>query len=224
MNHPLKVAVVGLGRFGRALVESLADGGAEVLALDAEMHNVEAVKEIAAYAVRMDATDAVALREQGLGEVDIAVVAIGSDFESLVLTVQELLSLGTPRIYARAISPTHRRVLEKLGIDGVISPQEEAAQRFAYTLVRPGLVDFLRLTDDYQIAEIVAPVGLVGRALADLDLIRRHRVNVVTIRRSQGDRTEVIGVPTASTVIMADDILIVAGSPDDIQSLIERHP
>ncbi|MBT7808949.1 TrkA family potassium uptake protein, partial [Candidatus Poribacteria bacterium] len=200
--RPLKVAVIGLGRFGRALVESLTAGGAEVLAIDSDMQNVEAVKDTAAYAVRMDATDATALKGQGLAEVDIAVVAIGSDFESLVLTVQELLSLGTPRIYARAMSPTHRRVLDKLGIDGVISPQEEAAQRFAYTLVRPGLVDFLRLTDEYQIAEIEAPAGLIGRALADLDLVRRHRVNVVTIRRSQGGRTEVIGVPTASTTIV----------------------
>ncbi|MBM3214463.1 TrkA family potassium uptake protein [Candidatus Poribacteria bacterium] len=220
----LRIAVIGLGQLGRVLVQELSAAGAEVLAIDADMENVEAVKSLAAYAVRLDSTDADALRANNLAKMDAVVVTIGKDFESMVLTLQELLLMGVTCVHARASSPTHRLILERLGITDIIAPEEDAGRRLARRLVNPGLVDYIDLSDEYQIAEIQCPTKLAGSSLAKLELIRRYRVVVVTIRRLDPDGTSrIIGVPGPDTEIEAMDTLIVLGTPSDIHRLVEHN-
>ena len=219
----LKVAVIGLGRFGRALVDGLVDAGVEVLAIDSDMDNVEAVKDVATYAVRMDASDVRSLRANDLDQMDVVVVTIGESFEAAVLTVQELISMGITNIYARAISPTHRKILERMAVTGVISPTEEAGKRFARRLAHPGLLDYIELAEDYEIAEAEAPPKLTGHTLGALDLTRRYHVTVVTIRRPGERESTIIGTPTADTQVEDDDVLILAGRREDIQRLIEHN-
>ena len=223
MANP-KVAVIGLGRFGRALVEGLVDAGVEVLAIDSDMDNVESVKEIATYAVRMDASDVRSLRANDLDQMDIVVVASGEGFEAAMLTIQELISMGITNIYARAISPTHRRILERMAVAGVISPTEDAGRRFARRLAHPGLVDYIDLADDYEIAEVRVPPKLIGHTLGTLSLVRRSRVTVVTIRRTGSEeKGAIIGTPSSETEVNEGDVLILAGRPQDIQLLIENN-
>ena len=219
----LKVAVIGLGRFGRALVEGLVRSGVEVLAIDSDMDSVEALKDIATYAVRMDAADARSLKANDVDQMDIVVVAIGENFEGAMLTVQELVSLGVTNIYARAISPTHQRILERMSIKGVVSPTEEAGRRFARRLAHPGLLDYIDLADNYEIAELQAPIKLTGHNLRALNLTRRYHVTVVTIRRPEQRGTTIIGTPSAETTVEDGDVLILAGSRDDIQRLIKDN-
>jgi trk system potassium uptake protein TrkA len=220
----LKIAVIGLGHLGRVLVQELAASGAEVLAIDSDMENVEAVKDTATVAVRMDATDANALRANNLDKMDAVVVTIGKDFESMVLTLQELLLMGAMKIYARATSPTHRLILERLGITEILSPEEDAGRRLAQRLVNPGLLDYIELSKEYQIAEIECPPKLWGKTLAALELIRRYKVVVVTIRRVQTDgSSSIIGVPTPDTMIEEMDTLIILGTPRDIHRLVEQN-
>jgi len=220
----LRIAVIGLGHLGRVLVQELARMGVEVLAIDSEMENVEMVKDVATFAVRLDATDANALRANRIDRMDAVVVTIGQDFESLVLTIQELLLIGVTRIYARATSPTHRRILERLGVPYVISPEEDAGRRLAQRLVNPGLLDYIELSKDYQIAEIECPAKFRAKTLAELELISRYRVIVVTIRRFQEDGTsKIIGVPGPDTRIEPSDTLIVLGMPADIHRMVEQN-
>lgn len=220
----LRIAVIGLGTLGRVLVQELAQKGVEVLAIDSEMENVEAVKDIATFAVQLDATDANALRANRIERMDAVVVTIGQDFESLVLTIQELLLMGVTRVYARATTPTHRLILERLGVANIISPEEDAGRRLAQRLVNPGLLDYIELSKDYQIAEIESPTKFHGKTLAQLELIRRYRVVVVTIRRYQEDGTsKIIGVPGPDTLIEPSDTLIVLGMPTDIYRMVEQN-
>ena len=217
------IAVIGLGVLGRVLVKELADAGADVLAIDSDIEMIELVKDAATYAVRMDATDVRMLREQNLEDVDAVVLTIGDNFEALILTIQELLHLGVTNIYARATSLTHRRILERMGIEHIISPEEDAAVRLARRLVNPGLLDYLDLSEDYQIVEVSAPTRLIGKTLVELELTRRYHVNVVTIRRKVDGRDTIVGVPTAETRIEPEDVLILLGKPDDIRRLIDQN-
>lgn len=220
----LKVAVIGLGRFGRILVEELAKTGAEVVAIDSVMENVEAVKNLVPYAVRMDATDEQALKAHNLDQMDAVVVAIGQDFEALVMTCQELLLLGVTKIYARAVSRTHRRILERMGILDVIMPEEESGKRLAQRLVNPGLVDYFDLSGEYRIVEIEAPTKFVQKTLMELDLRRRYNVNLVTLRRSsESGKSELMGVPAPDSMIEFGDMLVLLGTSKDIQHLIEQN-
>ena len=220
---PLKVAVIGLGRFGRALVEGLEEVGVEVLAIDSDMDNVESIKDTATSAVRMDASDVRSLRANDLDQMDVVVVAIGEQFEAAMLTVQELISMGITNVYARAISPTHRRILERMSIAGVVSPTEEAGRRFARRLAHPGLLDYIELSEDYEIAEVTTPPKLTGHTLGTLALVKRYNVTVVTIRRPGERKSTIIGTPTADTEVREDDVLILAGRREDIQRLIANN-
>ena len=134
-----RFAVIGLGRFGLRLAETLTQNGAEVIAIDRELGIIEAAKDRVAVAIRLDSTDPEALRAQGVDKVDAAVVGIGDDFESAVLTVSALKSFGVPRIICRADSEMRGKILAQVGADSTINPEAESALRWAHRLMLPNL-------------------------------------------------------------------------------------
>lgn len=219
-----KFAVIGLGRFGQKLAAALTMSEAEVIAIDQNREIVEEMRDQVSLAVRLDSTDEDALRSQGVDKVDVAIVGIGQggrSFESSILTVVNLKTMGVPLIYARAESLIQGQVLSKVGATEVIYPEIESAQRWAYKLITPQITDKLDFAPGYSIASMVAPESFDKQAIMDLQLRQKYHVNLVSIKRGEksGFVDEIINVPLAETVIFEGDILMVAGRDVDLARL-----
>ncbi len=224
-----KIAIIGLGDFGMNLAKHLSDKGAEVLAIDSDFDKVEEIKDIVSVAVRLDATDEKALKAQGIQDMDAVVISIGQEFESTILTVMNLLNLGVKKIVARATTPIHKIILEKVGVHHIISPEEEVADKLASTLFYEDVIEWIKLGNEYTIAYLPTPEIFVGKSLQELDLRTKYNVNLITIKRitktinkttkQEEIREHIIGVPGPGTVIEPDDILILFGREKDICKL-----
>lgn len=208
-----KFAVIGLGRFGTTMVRALAKEDVEVIAVDMNPRSVETVKDDATLAVVMDGTNREALLENGLDAVDVAVVGIGENFEANLFTSILLKQIGAKRVIARAMTPLQADILKGIGIDEVVSPEEESARRLAHRLARPNLIDFIEVAKDHAIVQIKAPPRFAGKSIKDLDLRRRYHVNLVAIRRDNG---QTVSVPSAEDVIAPTDVLVLIGHERDL--------
>lgn len=228
----MKVAVIGLGQFGRALVEELHRNRVEVIAVDAEPELVEDVKHSAAMAVRMDAQDEKELRAQGIHTVDVAVVAIGDDFETDLLVTVLLKKHGVRRVIARAGAPLHETILRNVGADEVIWPEQEAAIRLAQRLAVPSVKNFFELAEGCSMMEVDAPPAFEGRTLAEVHLRQAHKLNLVAVRRrvadgkaGEGKTREVVRpLMHPDERILAGDVLAVVGMDEDLKAFLERLP
>jgi trk system potassium uptake protein TrkA len=224
-----RFAVIGLGKFGTAIARKLSMKGAEVIGIDHNESHIENIKEEVAYAVCLDATDKKALISQNIQDVDAVVVAIGENFEALLLSTVYLQELNVKRIIARANGEHQRKILEKMDVQEILSPEDEVGKVVAERLLNPSVVSVLQLPDDYEIAEIKAPKGTLNRTLEDINLRDKYKLNLVTIKREyevkkDGEITfdqHIVGVPQAETVIYESDTIVVFGMTKDIEKFIE---
>ncbi|MBU1260663.1 MAG: TrkA family potassium uptake protein [Planctomycetes bacterium] len=222
-----KFAVIGLGRFGQKLATALTMSEAEVIAIDQNREIIDQIRDEVTHAVRIDSTDEEALRAQGVDKVDVAIVGIGQggrSFESSILTVVNLKSLGVPLVYARAESITQGQVLAKIGATEVIYPEIESAQKWAYRLIAPQITEKIDFAPGYSIASIIAPASFHEKTVLDLQLRQKYRINLVSIKRgektgSEKEKGEIINVPLPDTVIYQGDTMVVAGSDLDLAKL-----
>lgn len=221
----MRYVVIGIGKYGSRIALEMAGRGAEVFAIDCVEERVESVADDVAIAITMDSTDPKALRSQKLEGMDAAVVAIGENFEATVLTTLNLMDLGIPRVIVRASGRDQERILRKLGIEEILAPETEFAGIVAERLMNPNLRGFLELPDDYEIAEIKAPTGCIGRTLGDIDLTNRYELRLITIRRTyneQGeDQEHLIGIPRPDTTVEKTDTLVVFGTLGNVNRLLE---
>lgn len=180
--------VVGLGQFGEHVALRLAAAGREVIAVDADMERVEAVKDRVARAARADCTSEAAMRAIGAPEAESAIVALGEqDFEAAVLGTALLRSLGVATIIARAAEEQRGRILVLAGASRVVYPEAEMGQQVADLLVHPSISSGARLPSGYGLAELRAPVPVAGKTLAQLKLRQAYALTVVAVTR--GGRT-----------------------------------
>jgi len=221
-----RFAVIGLGRFGQKLAIALSMSGAEVIAIDRDRTRVDGIRDQVAHAVRLDSTDAEALRTQGVDRVDAAIVGMGKGgeaFEAAIMTVVSLKSMGIKQIVARAQSLTAGKVFSAVGATDVVYPEIETAQRWAYKLIAPHISEKIDFAPGYSLARITAPKSFVSKTVKDLQLRQKYNVNLISIRRSQPadnkDTGDIISVPMPDTKIFADDILMIAGSETDLARL-----
>ncbi len=227
MNN--KFAVIGLGRFGKTVAISLAEQGAEVLAIDSNDELVEEVKNDVAFAVALDARDLKALQSQNIKDMDAVVVAIGTDFESLLLSTTNLMEIGVKRILARAMNQTQRRILNKLGVKEVISPEIETGNTVAQQMLNPHIVNFFPLPGDYQIAEVNVPNNAMNRTLKDVGLLRKYSLHLVAILKAKivlisGEESlkrEVFINPDEDYVLQESDALVLLGKTKDIKRFMQ---
>lgn len=223
MQHS-KFAVIGVGRYGLTIAKRLAEKGAEVFAFDSDEEKIETIKDDVAFAVTLDSTDIRALRSQNIEEMDAVVVAIGENFEATILTSVHLMELGAKRIIARASGDHQKLILQKIGLKEILTPEEEVAQVVREKLINPSIVSFLQLPDDYEIAEIIAPKGCIGRALDQIEFRNRYELTLVTIKRQyeidkngqQCTEQHVIGVPKSDTIVKEGDTLVVFGTAKSV--------
>lgn len=224
-----RFAVIGLGQFGTAIARTLASRGAEVLAIDSNEDYVEDIKEDVAYAVCLDATDSKALRAQNIQDMDAVVVAIGEDFEALLLCVVFLIELNVKKIVARANGKHQRLILEKIGVTDILSPENDVGLAVAERLLNPNILTTLMLPDSYEIVEVKTPRTMINRSLADIGLRTKYNLNLITIKRetiiTRDDESvteqHILGVPAPETTLLETDTILVFGQAKDIERFIE---
>lgn len=218
-----KVAVIGLGRFGMALAETLAKDGLEVIAIDTNPDVVDSVKDKVALAVTANATELETQRSLGLGKVDTVVVAIGENFEACQLAMLAARDLSYPRVIARANDRVKRTILQRLGADEVIMPEEQAALKLAQKLAKPSLLEAVDIGSEHSFVQIKAPSAILGKTLLELQLRKNFSVNLVAIRKpAKGDAAESISIPGPDTKPEADDVLMLVGKNRDIDRFIRE--
>ncbi|MEL3973113.1 TrkA family potassium uptake protein [Rossellomorea oryzaecorticis] len=204
--------VIGLGRFGGSIVRSLTEQGMEVMAIDQDEDKVNEFSSIASHAVVADSTDESVLKSLGIRNFDHVIVAIGDDIQSSVLTTLMLKEIGVKKITVKAQNDYHEKVLRKIGANQVVHPERDMGRRIAHNIISNNVLDYLELSDEHSIVEIVANDQLAGNTLIDLDIRAKYGINIVAIKRER----DIIVSPQADEQIRAGDILIVIGADTDI--------
>nr|MDT0662494.1 TrkA family potassium uptake protein [Micromonospora sp. DSM 115978] len=206
------VAVIGLGRFGGQVAESLLRLGHEVLGIDQDPAIVQSWADRLTHVVQTDSTDNDSLQQLGLADFGRAVVGIGTDLEASVLTVLTLTEIGVREIWAKAISVKHGKILASVGADHVIYPEAAMGDRVAH-LITTKMLDFTELDEGFAIAKTCAPAEFTGHTIEQAAMAHRHGVTVIGMKSPDGEFVR----PELDTVIPADATLIVAGRTDRVQ-------
>ena len=224
-----KFAVIGIGRYGITIARSLSQKGAQVFAFDNKEERIDQIKDEVAFAVTMDTTDIKSLLSQNITDMDAVVIAIGENFEATVLTAVHLMDLGVKRIIVRASGAHQKLILEKIGINEILTPEDEVASAVREKLLNPSILSFLQLPDDYEIAEIIAPKGVVNRTIKDIQFRNKYQLTLVTIKRAFEVNTKgiltieqhVLGVPASDTIVEESDTLVIFGTGVNVTRFIE---
>lgn len=218
MKKNKQFVVFGLGRFGTALTLALSESGAEVLAVDKDEDRVNDVAPYCTHAVCADATDERSLEQLGINNMDVAIVCIAANIESSIFVTLMCKQMGIPRVISKATDDRHKLVLERIGADAVVIPEEAMGERLAAMLVKPNVVEIMTLANSFRMVEIRTPKRWLDKTLIELNLRHNERVNIVVIKR--GD--EIITSPDGNCKLLEDDLIVVAGSIDDIKKLSNR--
>lgn len=200
------VVVIGLGRFGSAVAESLLRLGHEVFGIDENADIVQHWSDRLTHVVQADTTDSDVLRQLGVGDFRYAVVGIGSDIEASVLTVLALEELGIADIWAKAATTKHGRILERTGAHHVVYPEAAMGERVAH-MVTGKMIEFIEFEDGFAIAKTCAPIEAHGKTLAESALRSKYGVTVVGVKRAKADFVHAL----PDTLIGPSDLLIVSG-------------
>ena len=222
-----RFAVIGLGHFGAHVARTLYEAGKSVIAIDLDGEAVQGLAEHSTQAVVADATERHTLESLGVGEVDAAIISLGSRMDVIILAALHLKEMGVPFIAVKALSEEHGRILRALGVHEVIHPEKDMAIRLANRLARTDVVDFLPLLPGYSIIEVKAPPEFVGRTLRDLALRNTLNVQLVAIQSGDDDQKNINIIPRAEDVIREDDLLILLGEDRDldrIKDIIKNPP
>ena len=212
------VVVIGLGRFGGAVAESLVRLGHDVLAIDEDGDLVQAWSDRLTHVVQADTTDSETLRRLGVQDFGRAVVGIGTNLEASVLTVLALAELGVKDIWAKALGPKHGRILERTGAHHVVYPEAAMGERVAH-LVTGRMIDFIEFDDGFAIAKTAAPREAWEMTLSESNLRQKYGITIVGLKRRHADFT----YAQANTFVESGDILIVSGPTALVEKFAARQ-
>jgi trk system potassium uptake protein TrkA len=213
IQHDNAVLVIGLGRFGGAIASELARTDREVLAIDTSMTRVQQYSTVVTHAVQADVANIDALRQIGAESFGTAVVAVGSSIEASVLITANLVELGIPNIWAKAISESHGKILMRIGASHTVQPEQESGDRVAHLLTNK-LLDYIEVEKTFVMARMLAPMTLHEKTLAQSGTRRDFRITVVGVKKMGSG----FSYATADTLIEPGDQIIVAGHPDDVDA------
>ena len=182
-------AVIGLGQFGMSVAETLAESDCDVLAIDAREENIQEIADKVTYAVRADVREPEVLRTLGVQNVDVAVIAVAENMEASIMATMQAKELGVPYVLAKAMNALHGKILEKIGADRVIYPEQSMGLRVARNLMSGGFLDVFELSTEFSMAEFPVPTEWIGRSLQELQLRESHDINIIAIK--VGDDVEI---------------------------------
>ncbi len=214
-----QVVVIGIGRFGSTVAQSLYQLDHQVLAIDRDERAIQEVSPFVTEAVQANSTDEATLRDLGVNNFDVALVTIGTDVPTSIMTTVLLKNLEVPYIVARAHDNLHAATLQRLGVDKIVSPESETGARLAHSLTYPTIVDYLEVARDYGISKVAAPESFVGKTLEDLGLNSQRQsegVNVLLIRRGNN---QVVTAPDRFEKVIRGDVLVLSGRDEALERL-----
>ena len=211
-TNPHGVLVVGLGRFGRSLALELTKEGVEVLGVDSDPRVVRSLAGRLTHVVEADSTDLEAMRELGVAEFDRAVVGVGTNLEASILSASVVLEVGVRHVWAKAISQSHARILDQIGVHHVVRPEHDMGKRVAH-LVTGRMIEYIEFDDGYAFAKTRPPRALIGRSLGGFGVRQEYGVTVVGVKAYGEDFT----YATPSTVLREGAEIIVSGPKDKVE-------
>jgi len=227
----MKYIIIGLGNFGSSLAQKLTEQGNEVIGIDTNMSKVDAYKEKISHTICMDATDEFTVSGLPLKETDIVLVAIGENQGANIMTTALLKNFEVKRLISRAINPLHEKVLQAIGVDEIVHPEEETAERWAKKLCLSNVVDSFELNDDYSIIEAKVPADYVGKTVREVGFRREFNLLVLTIIKKVEVKSilgktktenQIQGVASADNILEQDDILVIYGFNKDLQVFLKQ--
>ncbi len=226
-----KFAVIGLGKFGMNVATALYEKGAEVIAIDADQKLVDEISGAVSVAIKLNSTDEKALKANRIQDVDAVILAIGNNIEVSVLTTVILKKLGMSNIYAKVDSKVHSRILELLGIQNIIFPEEQIGIQLANKLISRSVMEYIDISSGHSIVEIIVPELWIGKTLQEIALPSKRGINIIAIKYFQQNVTEeganeveekINEMPGANDVIHEDDKLVLIGPKAKIDELIKE--
>ncbi|MDC3417339.1 potassium channel family protein [Aquibacillus salsiterrae] len=221
MKHTNKeFVVIGLGRFGSSLCQELTSTGVNVMAIDKDGERVQDFHHVVTQAVELDATDEEQLKAIGIRNFDCVVVSIGENLQSSILITLILKELGIKQVWVKARNEHHAKVLDKIGADRVLHPERDMAKRIAHHIGSDTVADYIELTKDYSIVEIVVSDKLSGKRLLDLEMKENFNCAVVAVKKGEDD---VIVTPSNNIQLEKDDIIVTIGKNQDIDRFEENQ-
>jgi len=208
-------AVLGIGRFGSKIARELYYKKQEVIAIDKDPVVIENVKDEVTHAFTGDITDETALKEAGVADCDIAIIAESSNMESNIIAAQICKSMGIPKVICKAQNTLHGNILAKLGVDQIVFPEQDTAIKLVNKLTSRGVLDYFDLGENVTIVGTKPLERWVGKSLAELDLRNKHNVTVVAIRRGE----ENLVIPSWNTIVEKADTLVLIGMEESLKRL-----
>ncbi|OEF99340.1 potassium uptake system protein [Vulcanibacillus modesticaldus] len=210
-------AVIGLGRFGSSIAKALYDLDHEVMAIDVDEEKIQENLNNVTHAVQADSTDEVALKSLGIRNFDVVVVAIGQDIQASILTTLILKEMGVETIVVKAQNQLHAKVLYKIGASKVVFPERDMGIRVAHLLVTPNILDYIELSDEYSIVEIISSEKMAEKTLLELNIRARFGCSIMALKNN-----DYINVaPSANDKIHEGDIMVVIGHKNDLRRFEE---
>lgn len=206
-------AVIGLGTFGATVAKELSGFGDYVIGVDTNERAVAAVADLISHAVIADARDEAALREAGVADCDVALIAIGENLEANVLATINAKMLGVPTVWAKALNRTHHRILSKIGAERVIQPEEEVGLQMAQVLHNPRIRNYMSVGNGFLVVNFVVPEKLDGKSLTDLGVGSRFDLRCVGVMRG----TDFIGTSAEDPELATEDKLLLLGRRADLR-------
>jgi trk system potassium uptake protein TrkA len=226
-----KFAVIGLGKFGFNVATTLFENGAEVIAIDNNQALVDEISGRVSVAINMNSTDEKSLKMNRIQDVDAVILAIGNSIENSVLTAVILKKLGVSNIFAKVDSKVHGRILELLGIQNIIFPEEQVAKQLANSLLSSSVLEYIDLSSGHSVVELVVPESWVGKSLQELALPTEKGINIIAIKYTAQNVTEdgeniivkkINDMPGANDIIHDNDVLVLVGPKSKINDLINE--
>ncbi len=228
----MKVIVIGLGNFGMSLAIHLSNTGNEVIVADRDLEKIEQIKNKVAHAVALDATNENAYHSLPLNNADLAIIAIGERNGAAIMSTAIVKKLTKAKIIARSTSALEDTILEAMGVDQIIHPEQEYAERFTKKINLKGSIDNFEIDDEYLVSEIEVGSALVGQTIQQSDFRKNFNLNIITILRKKEHpnflgrpmkRPEVVGLPTPDMVFKTGDVLVVFGKDTDVKKILKNH-
>jgi trk system potassium uptake protein TrkA len=213
MKTKRQFAVLGLGRFGQAVVKTLTENGYEVLCCDKSLELVNQIMPYATEAVQADISDEGALKEIGLNNYDVVIITTGDSLESAVMATMAAKEMGVKTVITKARDVKQANILYKVGADKVVLPERDMGRRLATSLITSNILEYISFSDNYGIAEIAPKSEWIGKTLAGSNIRANTGLNVVAIKRG----SEVIVSPYPTETIQAADILVIIGTSESIE-------
>lgn len=207
--------VIGLGKFGSQVARTIYEMGNEVLAIDIDEHVVNEIANDVTHSVQLDSTDEQSLKTLGIGNFDVAIIAIGGEIQSSVMTTLLVKELGAKYIIAKANNDLHAKVLQKIGADKVILPEQDMAIRVAHNVASNNIMDYIELSHDYGVVEVTVPDQWVGKTMTELNVRAKYGVNIVAVKNSNTINV----TPSPNVVFRKDDKIFAIGNYDEIGRL-----